>query len=396
MWLVAAGKAADGMAAAAAAALGNRLRGGVVVGVSPAGGPVPTRLERLTGGHPVPNAGSEAAGRRALAMAAAARPDERVLVLLSGGASALLAAPAAGLTLADKQRATTVLLNEGAEIHRLNAVRKHLSAIKGGQLAVATVAPSLTLMISDVVGDDPSVVASGPTVADPSTFRDALDALDHLGGRAAYPAAVVAHLERGVAGESPETPKPGDPRLARAGALVVGGRRQAMEGAAATARRLGYHAVVLDQPVVGEARQAAVVQIGHMAEAAAVADRRRPVCVISSGETTVRVTGLGRGGRNQEFALAAATMREHLETSAPGRWTMLASVGTDGVDGPTDAAGAVVDSTTLERARRAGLAPPGEFLQNNDAYAFFAPLGDLIKTGPTGTNVGDLQVFLSV
>ena len=382
------------MAAAAAAALGTRLRGGVVVGVPQAGAPGPTRLERLTGGHPVPNAGSEAAGRRALAMAAAARPDERVLVLLSGGASALLAAPAAGLTLADKQRATTVLLNEGAEIHRLNAVRKHLSAIKGGQLAVATLAPSLTLLISDVVGDDPSVVASGPTVADSSTFRDALDALDHLGGRAAYPAAVVAHLERGVAGGSAETPKPGDPRLARAGAMVVGGRRQAMEGAAATARRLGYHVVVLEQPVVGEAREAAVAQIGHMAEAAAVADR--PVCVISSGETTVRVTGLGRGGRNQEFALAAATMREHLGTSAPGRWTMLASVGTDGVDGPTDAAGALVDSTTVERARRAGLAPPGAFLQNNDAYAFFAPLGDLIRTGPTGTNVGDLQVFLSV
>jgi len=367
----------------------------VVVGVPPAGDPEPAHLERLTGGHPVPNFGSEAAGRRALAMAAAARPDERVLVLLSGGASALLAAPAAGLTLADKQRATTVLLNEGAEIHRLNVVRKHLSAIKGGQLAVATVAPCLTLMISDVVGDDPSVIASGPTVADPSTFRDALDAIDHLGGRAAYPAAVVAHLERGMAGKNPETPKPGDPRLARSGALVVGGRRQAMEGAAATARRLGYHVVVLEQPVVGEAREAAVVQIGHMAEVAAAADRRRPVCVISSGETTVRVTGLGRGGRNQEFALAAATMREHLGTSAPGRW-MLASVGTDGVDGPTDAAGAVVDATTVERAIRAGLAPPGEFLHNNDAYGFFAPLGDLIKTGPTGTNVGDLQVFLSV
>ncbi len=380
------------MAASAAAELGDRLAGGLVVGV--AGAIVETTgLDRLTGGHPVPDTGSELAGLRALAMAGALRSDDRLLVLLSGGASALLAVPSQGLTLDDKRRATATLLSEGAEIHRLNAVRKHLSAIKGGQLAAAATAPCWTLLISDVVGDDPSVIASGPTVADPSTFRDARGALDALGGRPAYPAAVVAHLERGLSGQRPETPKPGDARLTSARAVVVGGRRQAMEGAAVEAARRGYHVVTLEPAVVGEAREAAVAHVVRMLVAAGA---RRPVCVVSSGETTVRVTGGGRGGRNQEFALAAATARDCFGTAHPGRSTMLASVGTDGVDGPTDAAGAIVDTTTLERARQAGLAPPDEFLRRNDAYAFFAALGDLLKTGPTGTNVGDLQVFLSV
>jgi len=393
VWLVAAGKAAEGMAAGAAATLGERLKGGVVVGVDLDHALPGNGLERLRGGHPVPNDDSQRAGVRALAVAGATADDEQLLVLLSGGASALLAVPASGLTLADKQQATTMLLREGAEIHRLNTVRKHLSAIKGGRLAAAAAGASRTLLISDVVGDDPSVIASGPTVADPSTFQDALNVLDQLGGRTAYPSSVVTRLARGATGGVPETPKPGDPRLNRAEATVIGGRGHAMEGAADEARRRGYHTIVLDLPVVGEARAAAVTHIRHLS---AVAGSRRPVCVISSGETTVRVTGGGRGGRNQEFALAAATVRECFGAAAGSGWTLLASVGTDGVDGPTDAAGALVDQTTLERAIHLGLPAPGEFLHNNDAYAFFAPLGDLIKTGPTGTNVGDLQVFLSV
>ncbi len=393
VWLVAAGKAAEGMAAGAAVALGERLKGGVVVGATHGPGRAVGPVEQIAGGHPVPNEDSQRAGIRALDAARAAGAGDQLLVLLSGGASAMLAVPAAGLTLADKQQATAVLLREGAEIHRLNAVRKHLSAIKGGQLAAAAGAASRTLLISDVVGDDPSVIASGPTVADPSTFMDALDALDKLGGRAAYPSPVVARLERGAAGGWPETPKPGDPRLGRAEVAVVGGRHHAMEGAAVEARRRGYHAIALDPPVVGEARVAAVNHIRHLAMAA---DLPRPLCVISSGETTVRVTGGGRGGRNQEFALAAATVRECFGPAAAGGLSLLASVGTDGVDGPTDAAGALVDPTTLDRAIRAGLPAPSEFLNSNDAYAFFAALGDLIKTGPTGTNVGDLQVFLSV
>ena len=394
IWLVAAGKAAVGMAEAAADVLGDRLRGGIVVGSARRDGSdgVP-HLEQLTAGHPVPNEDSRRAGLRALAVAASAGADERLLVLLSGGASALLAVPADGLTLDDKQRATATLLREGAEIQQLNTVRKHLSAIKGGRLAAASAAATRTLLISDVVGDDPSVIASGPTVPDPGSFLEALAVLDRLGGRKAYPVPVVSRLERGAKGEIPETPKPGDPRLNQGEVRVICGRHDAMAGAAAEATRRGYHAVVLEEPVVGEARVSALTQIARMAAAAGA---RHPVCVISSGETTVKVTGSGRGGRNQEFALAAATVRECLGPRPDGRSTLLASVGTDGVDGPTDAAGAVVDAQTLERAAAAGLPPPQTFLYNNNAYAFFAPLGDLINTGPTGTNVGDLQVFLSV
>ena len=327
---------------------------------------------------------SEDAGGRALAIAEAAA-DEELLVLLSGGASALMAAPAEGLTLDDKRQTTDTLLRAGADIHALNTVRKHLSRIKGGRLAACAPGRCRTLAISDVVGDDLSFIASGPTVPDPTTFEDALGVLRRFGDVDAYPPPVVAHLTRGVSGKLPETPKPGDPRLARAVSVVIGGRRDAMIGAASLARTLGYHVVVRDAPVVGEARTAAHSHVRDVEAAARAAER--PLCVVSSGETTVRVLGSGRGGRNQEFALAAAAL-----VSSSGS-VVAASVGTDGIDGPTDAAGAVVDSTTLARARASGL-DPSDFLRDNNAYAFFAGLGDLIRTGPTGTNVGDLQVFL--
>jgi hydroxypyruvate reductase len=240
-------------------------------------------------------------------------------------------------------------------------------------------------VISDVVGDDLSVIASGPTVADGSRFQDALDVLRQFGGEAAYPPAVVAHLVQGAAGALLETPKPGDPRLARGETTVIGSRRDAMAGAAAEAATRGYHVTQIDDPVVGDARTVATSHVRAVfARAAGVG---RPACVVSSGETTVHVTGHGKGGRNQEFALAAAAV---LTGSAP---TVVASVGTDGIDGPTDAAGALTDSTTLDRARAAGLVPD-RFLFDNNAYAFFDALGDLIHTGPTGTNVGDLQIIL--
>jgi glycerate 2-kinase len=294
--------------------------------------------------------------------------------------------PAAGLTLEDKRQTTAVLLREGADIGALNTVRKHLSAIKGGWLAAAASADCRTLAVSDVVGDDPSLIGSGPTVADASTFEDAIEALNRFGGAAACPARVVSYLAAGARGERPETPGPGDDRLARAETVVIGSRRDAMRGAAGEAARRGYGVLVLDGPVVGEAREAAAAHVVDIeARAAAI---RRPLCVVSSGETTVRVTGSGRGGRNQEFALAASHALRRLAPAAA------ASVGTDGIDGPTDAAGAIVDSDTLDRARRAGLASPSAFLRDNDAYSFFDTLDDLIRTGPTGTNVGDLQVFL--
>ena len=374
------------MATAAARLLGDRIRAGLVIGVAPE--PVPAGFEWIIGGHPLPTGESEAAGRRALALASSLGADETLLVLISGGASALMAVPADGLTLDDKRATTSQLLRAGADIHALNTVRKHLSALKGGWLAARAGGACDTLVISDVVGDDPSVIASGPTVADGSRFHDALDVVARFGGEAVYPPAVVARLRRGAAGDAAvvETPKPDDPRLLRGSTTVIGSRRDAMAGAVAEAALLGYEILRLDDPVVGDARTTAVSHL--RAALARAADAGRPVCIVSSGETTVHVTGRGKGGRNQEFALAAARL-----LAAQAAPAFVASVGTDGIDGPTDAAGAIADSTTIARATAAGLSPE-PFLLDNNAYAFFDALGDLIHTGPTGTNVGDLQIIL--
>lgn len=404
--MVAVGKAALAMASVAERFFGPRIRSGVVVvsaadvlssprrvsGTPKAVGTaaLPTFQSRLTafaGGHPTPDEVSVTAGHAALALAQSLGSDEMLLVLLSGGASALMVVPADGLTLEDKQQTTERLLHAGADIARLNAVRKHLSKIKGGWLAASAAGRCRTFAVSDVVDDDLSVIASGPTVPDPSTFADALDVIHRYGGRDAYPRAVVARLEAGVRGEIAETPKPGDKRLGLGVSMVIGGRRDAMDGAAFEAARLGYQVVRIDAPVVGEARTTALLHLeAVMTRASGVA---RPLCVVSSGETTVRVRGGGRGGRNQEFALALVAPLASL-----GLTMVAASIGTDGVDGPTDAAGAVVDHTTAERARAAGLETPTGVLDRNDAYPFFEALGDLIRTGPTGTNVGDLQLFL--
>jgi hydroxypyruvate reductase len=371
------------MAKAAASVLEGRLRSGLIV--------APTvdafgTFESIAGGHPVPDEGSERAGRRALQIAESLERDDTLLVLLSGGGSSLMAVPADGITLHDKQRTTGQLLRAGADIHALNTVRKHLSAIKGGWLARRAPGPVHTYAVSDVVGDDVSVIASGPTVPDESTFADARRLLDQYGGASSYPAAVVARLDCGVRGEIPETPKPAFPHLVRGDVHVIGSRGAAMFGAAAKAVALGYEVVRILEAVIGEARVAAVA---HVRDAIASATTHaRPLCVVSSGETTVHVTGGGKGGRNQEFALAAAALLADLETPAA-----VASVGTDGIDGPTDAAGAIADSTTLARAGARGLTP-APFLADNNAYAFFDALGDLIHTGPTGTNVGDLQIVL--
>jgi hydroxypyruvate reductase len=386
--LIAAGKAAVPMAAAANRVLGDRVRQGLIVGVLPAGTTTTDGLPfpMIIGGHPTPTQDSERGGRAALAVASSLQQDEGLVVLLSGGASALMAVPADGLTLEDKQATTRQLLRGGADIHALNTVRKHLSAIKGGWLAAHARTTCTTFAISDVVGDDLSVIGSGPTVADASTFRDALEILRRFGGDSAYPAPVIARVTAGAEGRVPETPKPGDPRLERAQTFVIGGRREAMDGAAREATALGYQVVRIDDAIVGEARTAGPAHL--RACLAAAAGVGRPACFVSSGETTVRVTGNGKGGRNQEFALACA------ETLASaGETALVASVGTDGIDGPTDAAGAIADTTTTTRARAAKL-QPAAFLDRNDAYRFFESLDDLIVTGPTGTNVGDLQIVL--
>jgi hydroxypyruvate reductase len=348
---------------------------------------LPPFVEAYVSGHPVPDESSVRAGTRALDQATRTSAGDLFLVLLSGGASALMAAPAPGVSLADKQEATGRLLRAGADIHALNAVRKHLSRAKGGRLAAAAAATTVCLAVSDVVGDDTAVIGSGPAVADPSTFADALGVLDRFGGRGAYPAAVAGWLARGATTGTGESPKPGDARLARARTHVIASRTEAMRGAAAEAERRGFNVVVYGPPVVGEARDAALAHVARAAEAARRAPAR--LCFVSAGETTVTVRGRGRGGRNQEFVLACvpalATWR---------RPAVVVSQGTDGIDGPTDAAGAVADGTTLARADRAGLQPPAAFLAENDAYRFFAALGDLVMTGPTGTNVGDVQVIV--
>jgi glycerate 2-kinase len=341
-----------------------------------------------SGSHPLPDAASVESGARALRLAEGSRDrGECLVVLLSGGASAMLAALVPGISLEDKIATTKALLRSGLAIADLNAVRKHISAIKGGRLG-AVAGQSITFAISDVhapVEDDPAVIGSGPTIGDSSTFADAIRAL--MRGRIwdIVPATVTARLMAGARGDVGETIKPSDPALASSQFVLAGSRRDAMAGAEQAAGSLGYHVLTLDRPTLGEAREAALAFCGEAR--GLLTAKERPICVLASGETTVTVTGEGRGGRNQEFALASAGELERFGTCT------LASVGTDGVDGPTDAAGAAVDVTTLRRARDRGL-DPGIALRDHDAYPFFRSLGDLILTGPTGTNVGDLQILL--
>ena len=378
--LLAVGKAASAMAHAFAEHHGTALAGGLVIGTH---GDAPQGVQWLESAHPVPDRRSERAARAALAMLANCDPDDRVVVLVSGGASSLMALSADGVAFTDKQAVTRRLLAEGADIAALNCVRKHLSAVKGGRLAQACRARIDAWLLSDVVGDDPSVIGSGPTVPDPTTFGDALDVLDRLGGRSAYPPGVVAHLETGAAGRIDETPKrPSD--LPRVTTRIVGSASLALDGAAAAARARGYEVIRRPTPITGEARAAAVDHLTWIQQTLGLPVRR--VCVLASGETTVRVTGQGRGGRNQEFALASALALE-------GASWCIASVGTDGVDGPTDAAGAWADGSTLERARRMGLDPMA-YLHANDSWSFFHRVGGHITTGPTDTNVGDVQIVL--
>jgi glycerate 2-kinase len=339
-------------------------------------------------GHPLPSDGSVAAARRALEIASRAGHGDLLLVLISGGGSALMALPADGISLLEKQATARMLMEQGADIHELNTVRKHLSAIKGGRLAAASAGHVLTLAVSDVVGDDLSVIASGPTVPDDSTFAAALEVLAARGGLDAYPAAIVDRLRRGAVGDIAETPKTGDPRMDRSVARVIGAQRGAIDGAKRAAEALGFSVHVVADPITGEARVAARELVDRL-----VRERGSlppaPLCVIASGETTVTVTGNGRGGRNQEFAFSLAR-----DIGRLGDHVAAASIGTDGIDGPTDAAGAIVDGGTFDRARAAGVSDPHAYLNNNNTYEFFETVNDLIRTGPTSTNVGDLQVIL--
>jgi hydroxypyruvate reductase len=384
--VIAAGKAAAVMLNAFASASSVPVRH--MLGVGPGHpGVLPAAAAWQAAAHPLPDDGSVTGARRAVQIAVQSQPGDLLLVLLSGGGSAMMALPAEGLTLEEKKQTARTLMERGADIYELNTVRKHLSAIKGGQLAAAAGGDVLTLAVSDVVGDDLSVIASGPTVTDDSTYAQALEILGRRGGHAIYADAVVERLRRGVAGQLPETPKTGDSRLTRAAARVIGPQRGAIDGARHAAESLGYHVHVVPDAVTGEARHTAVAYVQRVAEA--IRSLPRPLCVISSGETTVTVTGTGKGGRNQEFAFAMAGSLAQL-----GAGVAAASIGTDGIDGPTDAAGAIVDPSTFHRAAAAGITSPDVYLSTNNTYAFFDAIGDLIRTGPTCTNVGDLQVIL--
>jgi hydroxypyruvate reductase len=375
------GKAAAAMAAAVEAHWTGPLSGLVVTRY---GHGVPCRrIEVALAAHPVPDAAGEDAARRILGLVRGLGPDDLVLCLISGGGSALAALPAPGLTLADKQAVGRALLTSGAAIGEINTVRKHLSAIKGGRLAKAAAPARLTaLLISDVPGDDPAVIASGPTVPDPTTFADARAILARYA--ITPPEAVARHLAAALE----ETPKPGDRAFDRASIVMVASPQGALEAAAAVARREGVRPLILSDRIEGEARDAARF---HAAIALQAAMRGQPAaapCVIlSGGETTVTVRGAGRGGRNAEFLLALALALE-------GRTGIHAIAGdTDGIDGTQDNAGAIIAPDTLERARALGI-DSKQRLDGNDGYGFFAALGDLVVTGPTLTNVNDFRAIL--
>jgi hydroxypyruvate reductase len=376
------GKGAIPMLQAVADILGAEMHGDAI---APTGGTVAGALTVHQGGHPLPTAASVAATTVIWEAVARSVPQTLILILLSGGASALLARPVAGLTIADKARATEQLLACGATITEVNAVRKHLSAVKGGGLARrAAGRPVWSLVLSDVVGDDLATIGSGPTVPDPSTFDDAMAVVARYGLGPHLPACVVDHLRCGVGGHRSETPKPGDPCFARVRNVIIGNNRLALGAAASCAEALGFRPVVYDQPITGDTTAAARQFAGELSRRYRVV--REPTCVVAGGETTVVVRGRGRGGRNQEFALAAALALDGMDIE-------LLSAGTDGIDGPTDAAGAFASGGTLRQARTCGLDARAA-LAENDSYRFFEALGALFRPGATATNVMDLKIAL--
>jgi glycerate 2-kinase len=387
IYVVGAGKAAWPMASALEDIIGPRISGGDVTTKCSHGGPL--RFVSISeAGHPVPDEAGVSGAKTILGTAEAAGPDDLVVCLVSGGGSSLMPLPVANVTLEDKQLLTKKLLECGATIHEINALRKHLSAVKGGRLAAAAApATVVSLILSDVTGDDLDVIASGPTVPDRSTFEDCLAVLDAYGIRNEIPPSVLAYLERGSRGEEEETPKPGNPAFSNTHTLIIGSASLSVEAARREAVARGYNTVVLSSSMEGEAREAAKIyaavarEILHSGNPAAP-----PACVISGGETTVTIRGKGRGGRNQEFALAAALAIEGMDG------IVVLSGGTDGTDGPTNAAGAVVDGGTVERGRRRGR-KAFDYLKRNDSYRFFEGTGEHLITGPTLTNVMDLYIM---
>jgi len=386
--LVGGGKAGRTMGEAALAAIGDRVAAGALAVPAGSGGSSGA-VRFIEAGHPLPDSGSLAAAREILSLLSGTGEDDLVIALISGGGSAMLSAPVEGVSPGEKAALSRLLLRAGADIVSLNTVRKHLSLVKGGRTARAAYPARVwALLLSDVPGDDPSVIASGPFSPDPTTYGDALAVLPRLGILHEVPRSVLRHLEAGAAGEASETPKPGDPVFGSVNCAVVGSNRTALEAAAAAARAEGLKPIrLLPGFLSGEARECAKSFVAEMRLLSSSLSPSETAVLIAGGETTVNVKGTGKGGRSQEFALSAA-----IELSGAAGMAVLCG-GTDGVDGPTDAAGAIADGSTCDRAKENGLSPRS-CLENNDAYPFFRALGDLVVTGPTGTNVADVAVGL--
>lgn len=392
IYVVGAGKAGTPMASSVAHILGERLTTGIVIvkegylGLT--GYKNLSGLSIIEAGHPVPDERGVQAAQQIIELLKDSRLEDLVICLISGGGSALFSAPIQGVSLEDLQMLSSLLLASGATINEFNSLRKHLDRVKGGQLArLAAPATVRTLILSDVVGNSLDVIASGPTVPDSSTFQDAYQVLQRYDILEHAPKSVVAHLRAGIQGELPETPKPGDPIFANVQNVIIGSNLQAAEAAVLQAREEGFNTLLLTIYLEGEARDTGQF-LGSILHQVASHGQPipRPACIVAGGETTVTLHGDGLGGRNQELALGAVSHLAGLQNVA------MVTLATDGGDGPTDAAGAIVTGETLQLAKDIGLDPAG-YLARNDAYYFFEPLGDLLKLGPTNTNVNDL-VFL--
>jgi glycerate 2-kinase len=391
--VVGGGKATARMALAIESLLGKKINTGLIIVKDGYTAPL-FIIEHAESSHPVPGEAGVAGTARIMEMASAADDKTLFICLISGGASALLVAPATGLTLEDKQNATRLLLNAGASINELNAVRKHLSMVKGGRLAQAAYpAQVVALIVSDVIGDPLEVIASGPTAPDDSTFSDGWAVITKYGLQKKLPPRVAEYLQRGIAGQVAETVKKNDPCWNNTRNVIVASIRQAMAAAQEKSAQFGFPAKIISETLEGEAREAAhfLAQAARAEMAAMKPSERR--CLLCGGETTVTVRGHGMGGRNQELALAFALDIEGCQG------VKLLSAGTDGTDGPNDAAGAIVDCSTAVRASGLGI-DPVSYLDNNDSYTFFqqfdaaAGAHSHFKTGATGTNVMDIQIVL--
>lgn len=385
--VIAAGKAAVGMVRGAADALGEALGPGLAIAPDRETG-LPPGVVTFAGGHPMPNEAGARGAREILRLLGGLGGASRALVLISGGASSLMTLPADGLSLDDVVVTSRALMDAGADIRELNGVRKHLDQLKGGRMAAAAGGAAIrALVLSDVIGDPLDVIGSGPLVPDPTTYADAIAVLRGRGVWNAIPRAVREHLTVGARGERPETPKAGGPCFENVTIEIIGNNALAVRGAAAAARARGLDVEVEDEPVAGEAREAGAAFARRVLELGSRSDRAGSRGLVGGGETTVTVTGTGVGGRNLEFAAAAALVIDGTSGVTIG------SLGTDGRDGPTDAAGAVVDGATAARAREAG-ADLADSLRNNDTLRALDAAGAVIRTGATGTNVMD--VYLAV